>query len=48
MAIGDSVFEEDAVPLELEADGSDVAVGGLEAILDGVAESAFGFASFGA
>ena len=48
MAIGGSVFEEDAMPLELEADGGDVAVGGFVAILDSVAESAFGFASFGA
>ena len=30
------------------ADGGDVAVGGFEAILDGVAKSAFGLASFGA
>ena len=28
------------MPLELEADGGDVAVGGFEVILDGVAESA--------
>ena len=48
MATGDTVFEEDAMPLELEADGSDVAVGGFEAILDGVAEAAFGLASLGA
>lgn len=48
MATGNTVFEEDAMPLELEADGSDVAVGGFEAILDSVAESAFGLASLGA
>jgi len=48
MATGNTVFEEDAVALELEAYGGDVAVGGFEAILDSVAESAFGFASLGA
>ena len=48
MATGNTVFEEDAMPLELEADGSDVAVGGFEAILDSAAEAAFGFASLGA
>ena len=48
MATGDTVFEEDAMPLELEADGSDVAIGGAEAVLDSVAESAFGAASLGA
>lgn len=48
MATGNTVFEEDAMPLELEADGGDVAVGGFEAILDSVAEAAFGFASLGA
>ena len=48
MATGDTVFEEDAMPLELEADGSDVAVGGFETILDGIAEAAFGLASLGA
>ena len=48
MSTGDTVFEEDAMPLELEADGSDVAVGGAEAVLDSVAEAAFGAASLGA
>ena len=48
MATGNTVFEEDTMPLELEADGGDVAVGGFEAILDSVAEAAFGFASLGA
>lgn len=45
MATGDTVFEEDAVALELEADSRDVAIGGFEAILDGVAKAAFGLAS---
>ena len=48
MATGNTVFEEDAMPLELEADGGDVAVGGFEAILDSVAEAAFCLASLGA
>lgn len=45
MAMGNTVFQEDAVTLELEADSRDVAVGGFEAILNGVAETAFGLAN---
>lgn len=40
MATGNTVFEENAMPLELEADGGDIAIGGAEAVLDSVAESA--------